>query len=143
MKIRDVTKDRGPVLQTIACNRSVHEAIKNLVEHKIGSMPVLDSEGKLVGIITERDVLRLCSGDDLAAAVGLPVREVMTTELVIGFPDDGIDYALSVMTERRIRHMPIMEGGKLVAMISIGDLVKAIGDESRAEAHFLRDYVSG
>ena len=143
MKIRDIRKS-GPVdLHTISPEHTVHEAIQLLCRHNIGALPVLDIEGTLVGIVSERDVLRLCSRDDFPGALTLRVRDVMTRDLVIGVPDDSLDYVMRVMTERRVRHLPVLEDRRLVAIVSIGDVVKAQYEEKETEIRFLRDYVQG
>ncbi len=142
MKVRDIAKLNEIELQTISPERSVQEAVARLVEHNIGALPVCDDEGRLAGIITERDVLRLVAGESVAEAMGKTVGEVMTRELVIGVPDDDIEYVMRVMTEHRIRHFPVLDGERLAGIISIGDVVKAKMEESTTELRFLRDYVT-
>ena len=142
MEVRDITKLSGLGLQTISPECSVHEVVKRLVEHNIGALPVCDDGGALVGIITERDVLKLSAGDKVETALAKPVSEVMTRDLVIGVRDDTIEYVMQVMTEHRIRHLPIVEGEELVGIISIGDVVKAELEESSTEIRYLRDYVA-
>ena len=142
MKIRDIINAKGSVF-TIEPSKTVREAIKRLVEWNIGALPVCVEPGKLLGIITERDVLRLCARDDLQATSALRVEEVMTKDLVIGLLDDDVDYVMSVMTQRRIRHLPVLEAGQLVQIISIGDVVKARHDSTETEIRFLRDYIAG
>ena len=142
MKVRDIAKLNPLDLQTITPDRPVHEAIGRLVEHNIGALPVCDSAGELVGILTERDILRLCAGQDLTTVMEQSVADAMTTNLIIGVPDDTVAYVMQVMTERRIRHLPILEDRKLVNIISIGDVVKAKLDESSSEIRFLRDYLT-
>lgn len=143
MKISDLTKLNPIGLQTIDPDSSVHAAVRKLVEHNIGALPVVDGSGSLVGIITERDVLRLMAGDTCADALNGTVGAAMTSDLVIGVPDDDVDYVMRVMTERRIRHFPILDDGKLVGIISIGDLVKAKHDDAETAIRFMRDYMSG
>jgi len=141
MRIGDVPKLRGTDLRTIGPTATVHEAIKTLVRHNIGALPVCGDGGELIGIVTERDILRLAAGNDCHEAIGRRVGDVMTTDLIIGVADDDIDYALHVMTENRIRHLPILDGRRLLDIISIGDLVKARLEATRTEVRFLRDYV--
>jgi CBS domain-containing protein len=141
MKVCDIAKERP--LRTISPNDTVKDAIAVLCKHNIGALPVCDGDHELVGIITERDVLRLCVGSDTEAALQQKVAAVMTRNLIICVPDDSIENAMHVMTEKRIRHLPIIRGRKLVGILSIGDLVKAKLDESDAEIRFLRDYVAG
>lgn len=143
MKIRDIRKSSPVELQTISPEQTVHEAIRLLCKHNIGALPVLDVEGALVGIVSERDVLRLCSRDDCLDALTLRVRDVMTRDLVISVLDDSLDYVMRVMTERRVRHLPVLEDGRMVAIVSIGDVVKAQYEEKETEIRFLRDYMQG
>jgi CBS domain-containing protein len=143
MKIRDIHKSQPVALQTISPEHTVHEAIQLLCRCNIGALPVLDIEGTLVGIISERDVLRLCSRDDAAAALSQKVRDVMTRDLVISVLDDSVDYVMRVMTERRVRHLPVLEDRRLVAIVSIGDVVKAQYEEKETEIRYLRDYMQG
>ena len=142
MKVGDITKLEDIALQTISPKRSVQDAVARLVEHNIGALPVCDDDGRLVGIITERDVLRLVADRPVPDAVTSLVADAMTRELVIGVPDDDIEYVMRVMTEHRIRHLPILDGERLAGIISIGDVVKAKMEESTTELRFLRDYVA-
>jgi CBS domain-containing protein len=143
MKIRDLRKTSPVGLQTIAPDNTVHEAIQQLCRFNIGALPVVDADGTLVGILSERDVLRLCSRDDYDRSLTLRVRDVMTRDLVISVLDDSLDYCMRVMTERRVRHLPVLEDRRLVAIVSIGDVVKAQYDERETEVRFLRDYMQG
>jgi len=143
MTIGEVSKARPTKLQTVGPDATVQEAVRQLVKFNIGALPVCDSRGDLVGIITERDVLRLLAGDDCNQALEQKVGAVMTRNLIIAVPDDDIEGVMHVMTEKRIRHLPILDGRRLVNIISIGDVVKAKLDESRTEIRFLRDYVAG
>ena len=141
MKVSDIVKERR--LITIAPTETVLEAIRTLNDHNIGALPVCEGGNKLIGIITERDILRVCGGNDCAAALERRVSEVMSTNLVICVGGDSIENAMHVMTARRIRHLPILDGQRLVGILSIGDVVKAKLDDADAEIRFLRDYVQG
>jgi len=143
MKIRDIHKSTPVHLQTISPERTVHDAIQQLCRFNIGALPVVDAEGALVGILTERDVLRLCARDDCQSALRTPVRDAMSKDLVIGVADDTVEYVMRVMTERRIRHLPVLEDKRLIDIISIGDVVKAQYEEKETEVRFLRDYMAG
>jgi CBS domain-containing protein len=143
MKVSDVRKSSPIQLQTVTPDHTVHQVIQILCTHNIGALPVLDVEGSLVGIVSERDVLRLCSREDCDRMLRLPVREIMTRDLVIGVMDDSVDYVMRVMTARRVRHLPILEDRRLVAIISIGDVVKAQYEEKETEIRYLRDYMQG
>ena len=110
--------------------------------HRIGALLVIDDDGITRGIVTERDVLRECAGgaDRLHE---IPVGAAMSRELVVGLLDDDIDEAMGAMTRNRIRHLPIMDGGRVAGLVSIGDLVKSCLDEASSENGFLREYIHG
>jgi CBS domain-containing protein len=142
MKIGDIRKLRGSELRTISADETVHSAVKKLAEYNIGALPVCDPHGELVGIITERDVLRLVAADDAQAALQQKVAAVMTRNLVVSEPKDDLEYAMHVMTNKRIRHLPILVDEKLVDILSIGDVVKAKLEIIDEENQYLRDYVA-
>lgn len=132
---------KHPVI-TIEESRTVHEAIQLLCDKKIGSLLVKGKDGKIVGIITERDILHVSCHRN--AEIGkILVREVMTREMVTGSPEDTVNELLGLMTKHRVRHLPIMRGGKLEGLLSIGDLVKAQLDEAEDENRHLRNYIQG
>lgn len=140
MKIRDVLKAKGPQVYCIAPEQTMQEAVALLVEHRVGSLVVLDGRGRLAGIVTERDVLRECHGrrEDFGRR---PVAEVMTRDVRIGVPDDELAHIMAVMTDHRIRHLPVMEGDRLLGIVSIGDVVKACLERVEDENRYLRDYI--
>ncbi len=142
MKVADITKLKPMPLQTISPEHTVHEATRKLVDYNIGALPVCDDDGDLVGIITERDILRLAAREDCQETASMKVRQAMTHSLIIAVPSDRIDSVMHVMTERRIRHLPVLEGRRLIDIISIGDVVKAKMNESDTEIRFLRDYLT-
>lgn len=143
MKIRDMYKTKPVALQTITPEASVHDVVVRLNEYNIGALPVCDASGDLVGIITERDIMRLCADAECATALASPVAAAMTRNLATATADDTVESAMRTMTERRVRHLPILDGTRLVNIISIGDIVKSQLDEFSAENRFLRDYVTG
>jgi CBS domain-containing protein len=112
-----------------------------LVENNIGSV-IVTRDGSTVGILTERDVLRLGAANPDSLATTL-VGQAMTRELVVGVADDLVEYAASVMTSNRIRHLPIMDGERLTGVLSIGDVVNALKQEKEVENRYLRDYIQG
>jgi CBS domain-containing protein len=112
------------------------------MQHRIGALLVRDATGTACGIISERDVLRECL--HRSADLGrIPIREAMTTDLVVCLPDDEIDYAMGIVTKNRVRHLPIMDGDRVVGIISIGDLVKAGLEEAEYENRYLKEYIQG
>ncbi len=151
MRVREVLQHKGGEVVTIAANRTVHDAISKLNEHRMGALIVTGGGGEVRGIITERDILRMCGeqcvklNDPKLAGTGCPalVADIMTTELVIGVPDDRLDYVMGVMTQNRIRHLPIMDAGSLVGIVSIGDVVRAHLQETQYENRMLKDYIHG
>ncbi|MEV8440282.1 CBS domain-containing protein [Actinosynnema sp. NPDC051121] len=123
MRIADVLRNKGSAVATVESRASVAELVAALAEHNVGAMVVLGSEG-IVGIVSERDVVRRLHdrGGELLAA---PVAEIMTSEVFTCTPRDSVDSLTVLMTERRIRHVPVVDDGRLVGIVSIGDVVKS------------------
>lgn len=141
-KVSDLLKSKGSQVWTVYEDKTVVQAIAVLVEHNIGSLIVLDDQHRIAGIITERDVLRKSHSHGLECGE-MKVGQAMTgkDDLIIGLPDDTLDYIMQVMTQNRIRHVPIMDGERLLGMISIGDVVKARLDAVQTENHYLREFL--
>lgn len=141
MKIRELLDRKGRQVVTVSPDRTVCEAVALLVDHDIGSLVVVNA-GEIQGIITERDALRLAARDP----VGWPeisVSEVMTEELLVAVQDDDLDYIREIMTENKVRHLPIVEDGDLKGIVSIGDVVNATRRDVKAENRYLRKYIRG
>ena len=113
-----------------------------MMENEIGALVVVDSDGKPVGMFTERDVLKCWTRKGERHFKDIKISEVMTTNLIIVEADDDLCYVTTIMIKNRIRHLPILEKNKLVAMLSIRDVVKAQVTDLRAENHYLKDYIS-
>ena len=151
MRARDILLEKGTEVVTIDVGQSIHDAICKLNEHGIGALIVTGEGEEIVGIITERDILRMC-GDHCVRLNWLPtqeetscpslVQDAMTKDLVIGVPDDDPNYIMGVMTKNHIRHLPILDEGSLVGIISIGDLVNAHLEEKVFKNRTLKDYIS-
>jgi CBS domain-containing protein len=141
MRLADILARKGDGVLCVGPDEKLLEAVAILNDNKIGGL-VVRSASHVEGILTERDVLRACH-DRLQELSTLLVRDVMTTELVIGKPEDTVDYAMGVMTQRRIRHLPVFEHGELTGMVSIGDLVSAKLQDADFEVRMLHDYVGG
>lgn len=141
MLIRDVLAHKGSAVVTVGPANTVLEAARVLVENGTGSAVVVEG-GSVVGLFTERDVLRLTAADP-ARMVAMRVSECMNAELEICTLSESVNHAMAVMTRRRIRHLPIMDEGRLVGLVSIGDLVRANLTELMDENEWLRDYVQG
>lgn len=130
-----------PTEQIVTCtgDTPVRDAIALLSEKRIGAMPV-EEAGGIAGIFSERDVIN-CLASEGAAALDKPVRDVMTAPAITVSPDTEVLSALALMTRRRVRHLPVTEGGRTVGFISIGDLVKYRIDRIEAEADAMRSYI--
>ncbi len=141
MRIRDILRQKGDHVVTIEPRQTVHDAIETLVKHNIGGLVVTDA-GSIVGIITERDILRESAArcEKLKETV---VADIMTKEVIIGVPDDDLDYVMGIMSKNRIRHLPVLENDKLVGIISIGDVVNAHLRQTTFENRMLKDYIHG
>lgn len=136
MNIASLLASKGPTVVTIRADDSVREALARLAEHNIGALVVTDERNRPVGIVSERDIVRGLARDE--QVLGRPVSAIMTREVVIGSPQDDLRTVGHTMTERRIRHLPVMEGGQLVGIVSIGDVLKAQRDEYLGELDTLQ-----
>jgi CBS domain-containing protein len=139
MRAKDILDQKGSNVVSIAVDASLQEAIAILAEKNIGAVIVRDGEA-IAGILSERDIVRVLAG----APTGFretPVRDVMTTDVHTCGPGATIDDLLDVMTERRIRHIPVVEAGRLCGVLSIGDVVKHRIREAEGEAAALKDYI--
>jgi CBS domain-containing protein len=141
MRVKDILASKGSVVYTIEPDKSVRECIGTLVEHKIGSLLVVEGD-RIVGIITERDILRE-AGTHAGRLDQRCVRDAMSADLIVGVPEDEVNYVMGIMTKNRIRHLPIVEGRELRGMISIGDVVWASLTEAEFENRNLKEYITG
>ena len=141
MNIEQILRSKGHDVVTITESQSVLEAARVLVEHNIGGLVVTEGE-RLTGILTERDILRLTarSPGELGS---IQVGSVMTRELITARPEDQLAEMMDVMTESKIRHLPVMDGDRLAGIISIGDLVNACRVVAEEENSQLRQYIQG
>ncbi len=143
MFLREILQTKGTRVHTIERDDSLQEVVDRLVRHNCGSLVVVDSrnsEACMVGIITERDILRACASHRCPLNA-LSVADVMTHEVVTGTPCDSIEDAMGLMTVRRIRHLPVIDDGTLVGLVSIGDVVKTQHDRLTMENHYLKSYL--
>ncbi|MEG3182070.1 CBS domain-containing protein [Sphingomonas sp. LT1P40] len=139
MTIAAILSGRGQDVITITGDRTVRDAVTLLAEKRIGAVPVIEG-GTVVGIFSERDVIH-CIERDGAAAMDHQVRMVMTAPAITVTGEEPVLAALSLMTQRRIRHLPVVENGALVGFVSIGDLVKYRIDRIETEANMMRAYI--
>jgi CBS domain-containing protein len=139
--IREILSHKGDAIWTISPERTVYEAVQLMAEKNIGSLLVV-KEGRLAGIITERDYTRkvILKG---RASKETPVQEILTGQVIHVTPDFTVEHCLRLMTEHRVRHLPVLEGGAILGVISIGDLVNWIISAQKAAIHQLETYITG
>jgi CBS domain-containing protein len=145
MTLQEILNQKGSLVHKIGPDQTLGEVVRRLTEQRIGSLVVCESRGgrsQMVGIITERDVLRAISKGPVILD-HLKVRDFMTADPITGCPVDEVAEVMGLMTSQRIRHLPVVDGETLVGIISIGDVVKAQYDQMVMENHYLKSYLNG
>ena len=142
MSVNDILKKKGPEVFTIGENKSIAQALELLVDNKIGALLVLNEDAKIVGVLSERDIVRQAreNPDD---CLNHSVGNVMTRNIIGVEPEDDVEYVESIMTSNRIRHLPVIKNQVLVGIIPIGDVVKSLLKSKEVENKYLKDYLSG
>ena len=138
--VKDVLSHKGSAVHSIEPDATVHDAVVMMVEANVGSLLVIN-EGAIVGILTERDYLRRVALSDRPQQT-IHVSEVMSAPVVTVTSDAEIEDCLAMMTERRFRHLPVVDDGTLTGVVSIGDLVKARGAEQSTQIKVLHEYIT-
>ncbi|MGI5126452.1 CBS domain-containing protein [Pseudonocardia sp. CA-107938] len=141
MRIADVLKGKGSDVATVSPSTTVAELLALLAEHNIGAVPVVDGD-TVVGIVSERDIVRRLHTDS-TGLLETVTSEIMSTHVTTCAPEDRVADLAKVMTERRFRHLPVVVDGRLVGIVSIGDLVKARIDLLESETEQLQSYIAG
>lgn len=141
MKVKDILDTKGTRVVTVEKTTTVFDAMSIFSANRVGSLLVVDKDETILGIIAARDVLMAVINhyDEIKT---VPVEKIMTTNLIVGSEDDKVDYIQAIMTENRIRHVPIMEGKSLKGLVSIGDIVKSQLKEKDVENKYLKDYIA-
>ena len=142
MLVKKILEQKPRTIITVEATTAIEEAMDLLIKNGIGCLPVLDQDSKLVGIITDKDIFKKIyetKGD----YHNLKVSGVMTTELIVGLPDDEISYIASLMDKNWIRHVPILEGEQIVGMVSQRDIIKTQAQDHEIENRYLQMYLSG
>lgn len=147
MLLQDILRNKGGQVLSIEPKATLDDVVQRLVKHNCGSLVVCETradgqQGPMVGIVTERDILRACAARR-GPLDSILVAQVMTTQVVTGSPTDPLEDAMGQMTEHRVRHLPVLDGGELIGMISIGDVVKAQHDQFAVENHYMKTYIQG
>jgi CBS domain-containing protein len=138
-RLAEILEEKGGAVLEISADASVLEAVHQMVENNVGSLLVTDA-GEVVGIVTERDYLRRVTLQGRTEEA--PVSEIMTSPLVVATLETTIDECMALMTDRRIRHVPVVDEGSVVGLVSIGDLVKFKSKLQTFEIQFLNDYIT-
>jgi signal-transduction protein with cAMP-binding, CBS, and nucleotidyltransferase domain len=138
-RLAEILEEKGGHVLEIDADATVLEAVQQMVAMNVGSL-LVTVEGEVTGIVTERDYLRRVTLEDRTEQA--PVREIMSSPLVVATPETTIDECMALMTDRRIRHVPVVEDGKVVGLVSIGDLVKFKSQLQTFEIQFLNDYIT-
>jgi CBS domain-containing protein len=145
MNLQDILRVKGSEVYSIGPNATLGDVVRSMMQHRCGGLLVCndaDCGRGIIGVITERDILRACA-ERRGSISDIPIRDYMSTDLVTGSPENSIEYIMGVMTDHRIRHLPVLDGDQLVGIISIGDLVKAQHHQTVVENHYLKSYIQG
>jgi CBS domain-containing protein len=138
--VRQLLKHKGTEVHTIEPEVSVYEALERMAQHDVGALVVLDDRGEVTGLISERDYARkvILKGH---ASRDLKVREIMSPEPVCITSSQTVDECMEIMTQRRFRHLPVVENGQLAGLVSIGDVVRAIIEEQQSTIEEMESYI--
>jgi signal-transduction protein with cAMP-binding, CBS, and nucleotidyltransferase domain len=139
-QVSEILDEKGAHVLRIESGESVFDAVKRMVESNVGSL-LVTVDGEIKGIITERDYLRRVALEGRTDKE-TSVREIMSSPLVVVAAETTIDECMAVMTDRRIRHLPVVDGGEIVGVVSIGDLVKFKSKKQSFEIQYLNDYIT-
>lgn len=139
--VRQLLRIKGTDVWCIPPEATVLDAIKLMAEREIGALIVTEHDS-VVGMLSERDYARkvLLKG---RSSRDTPIRDIMTTNVIFAEPDQDVDHCMTVMTEKRVRHLPVLEEGRLIGIVSIGDLVKSIISEQQETIEQLENYIRG
>jgi CBS domain-containing protein len=142
MKVRDILAHKGRSVVTVRPETTVATVVHRLALERIGALVVSDDGARVLGIISERDIVRMLAerGAEILAT-DLHVEGIMTRHVLTCTQDDSVKELMSIMTQRRIRHLPVVEDGRMIGIVSIGDVVKNRVEEVELEANVLREYI--
>ncbi len=142
MTIAAILKQKGADVARVAPTATVADVAQHLREKRIGAVLVMDSAGQLLGIVSERDIVS-CLAKEGARVLEMTAAQLMTRDLHTATPKTSVPEAMAQMTERRVRHLPVLDDGRLAGIVSIGDIVKARIDQQAQEVDSLKAYVAG
>lgn len=141
MKVEQILQSKGTEVYAVSEDAAIAEAVAILNDKNIGAVLVRDSKDGIAGILSERDVVRRL-GDKGADALSLKVKDCMTQDPFTCSPDASVDDLMAQMTEKRVRHLPVMNDGKILGVVSIGDVVKRKIEQAEKEAEALKEYIA-
>ncbi len=139
--VRQVLNDKGYAVETVAPETSVYEALQKLSNREVGALVVLE-EGEICGLFSERDYARKVALQGRSSKE-TQVQEIMTRRVITLEPEQTVEACMVLMTDKRIRHLPVLEDGRLIGIVSIGDIVKAVIEAQRLTIEELESYISG
>jgi signal-transduction protein with cAMP-binding, CBS, and nucleotidyltransferase domain len=136
----DILATKEARILSIDADESILEAARQMIDANVGAM-LVSVDGRIAGIVTERDYLRRVLLEGIGDRES-PVREIMTSPLIVVSPETTVDQCMSLMTEQRLRHLPVVEGGEVIGMVSIGDVVKFTSTLQSVQIQYLTDYIN-
>jgi IMP dehydrogenase len=142
MKVRDLLETKGKDIVSIDANNSVDDAIRSMNARKISAIMVME-KGNVVGIFTERDVVRSYIATGGKSFKDILVRDSMIKDLIVAVPDEDLHEVSATMVEKNIRHLPVVDNGKVIGMLSIRDIIQTQVTKLTSEIHYLKDYITG
>jgi len=140
MNVRTILQRKGSKVATADCRLTLREVARRLKQERIGALPMVDSRGELVGIISERDIVNALAELGPEAA-DRPACDFMKRDVITCRPEDTTDRLMEIMTENRVRHLPVVNDGHLIGIVSIGDVVKQRMEEIAFEAEQMKQYI--
>ena len=142
MTVADVLRDKGNDVLSIGPHASIRQAIDLFAQNSVGALLVMNDRDEILGILSERDIMRSMARD-FDGTGKLTVGDLMVTKVIVGLRDHTLDYVMSLMTAQRIRHLPVVDQGKLAGIISIGDVIKTQARQATLDVHYLTDFIHG
>ncbi|MEJ0059071.1 MAG: CBS domain-containing protein [Terricaulis sp.] len=141
MLIAHVIRDKGPAVHTLLVEATLEQAAKELYSRKVGALVVVDAQGRVIGVLSERDIVREVAQRG-SSCLAERIATAMSRDVITAHPDETVDDGLSRMTDRRIRHLPVLLDGQLAGIVSIGDLVKHRIAAAEADAAAMQAYIA-
>ncbi|RZW22535.1 MAG: CBS domain-containing protein [Desulfobulbaceae bacterium] len=142
MKAKDILADKGTRVVTIHKDNLLVDVMSHFLVNRVGSLVVVSKHDEIMGIVAPVDVLEAVHKDPISIST-MTVREVMSENVIVAGPDESVETLMAIMTENRIRHIPIIDEGRLAGIVSIGDAVKAQLTVHEVQISYLKDYIEG